>query len=188
LPTRACARFRYTHDLASRSAHASLARFTEARFTPMILAREARAVLDTIGNHGENFRVKASVASRQISAMYACEGSTMQIALHLSSCHPLRAVEVECVQRVGVSDARWRKWQRTISTMLIAQNGARPPTLAPARRPLCGAPSLSWTRVNLGRAASFQGEYRQSVRRCVPRARPAVALPPSRLAAARARC
>ena len=32
--------------------------------------------------------------------------------------------EVECVQRVGVSDARWRKWQRTISTMLLAQNGA----------------------------------------------------------------
>ena len=32
--------------------------------------------------------------------------------------------KVECVQRVGVSDARWRKWQRTISTMLLAQNGA----------------------------------------------------------------
>ena len=32
--------------------------------------------------------------------------------------------QVECVQRVGVSDARWRKWQRTISTMLLAQNGA----------------------------------------------------------------
>ena len=48
----------------------------------------------------------------------------MQIALHLAACHPLRAVEVECVQRVGVSDARWRKWQRTISTMLIAQNGS----------------------------------------------------------------
>ena len=31
---------------------------------------------------------------------------------------------MECVQRVGVSDARWRKWQRTISTMLLAQNGA----------------------------------------------------------------
>ena len=48
----------------------------------------------------------------------------MQIVLQLSACHPLRALEVECVQRVGVSDARWRKWQRTISTMLLAQNGA----------------------------------------------------------------
>jgi hypothetical protein len=34
----------------------------------------------------------------------------------------LRAVEVECTQRAGVSDARWKKWQRSISTMLLGQN------------------------------------------------------------------
>ena len=73
----------------------------------------------------ETFKVRGSAATRQISATYAhSEGAAMQIVLQLSACHPLRALEVECVQRVGVSDARWRKWQRTISTMLMAQNGA----------------------------------------------------------------
>ena len=61
----------------------------------------------------ENFKVRGSVATSQIAASYACEGSAMQIVLQLSSCHPLRTVDVECVQRVGVSDARWKKWQRT---------------------------------------------------------------------------
>jgi len=48
----------------------------------------------------------------------------MQIVLRLDKSHPLRAVEVECTQRAGVSDARWKKWQRTICTMLLAQNGS----------------------------------------------------------------
>lgn len=54
----------------------------------------------------------------------------MQIVLRLDRAHPLRAVEVECTQRAGVSDARWRKWQRTISTMLLAQNGSLRDALA----------------------------------------------------------
>ena len=34
----------------------------------------------------------------------------MQIVLTLPPCHPLRAVDVTCAQRVGVSDAKWRRW------------------------------------------------------------------------------
>ena len=30
---------------------------------------------------------------------------------------PLLAVEVECVHRIGVTEARWRLWQRQISTI-----------------------------------------------------------------------
>ena len=51
--------------------------------------------------------------------------TTYSSLLLLTTYHLLpTTLEVECVQRVGVSDARWRKWQRTISTMLLAQNGA----------------------------------------------------------------
>ena len=46
------------------------------------------------------------------------------MVLQLSSCYPLKPIEVECVQRVGVSDAKWRKWQRTMTTMLLSRNGA----------------------------------------------------------------
>ena len=51
--------------------------------------------------------------------------TTYSSLLLLTTYHLLPTTfEVECVQRVGVSDARRRKWQRTISTMLLAQNGA----------------------------------------------------------------
>ena len=70
-----------------------------------------------------SFKVRGSAATRQVVATYTCESSALQMALVLPSCLPLRAVEVQCLQRVGISDAQWRKWQRQISTMLLSQNG-----------------------------------------------------------------
>ena len=67
--------------------------------------------------------MRGSAATRQVIATYSCESSALQIALQLPPSHPLRAVEVDCLQRVGVTDARWRKWQRQISTMLLSQDG-----------------------------------------------------------------
>jgi hypothetical protein len=43
---------------------------------------------------GDDFSVKASAASRTITATYSYEGTYMQIVLQLDKCHPLRTVEV----------------------------------------------------------------------------------------------
>lgn len=120
----------WTHGIDKRGVSASLARFTETFVSPLLLRLE----VDSIAARSEqfdsdNFKLRGSATSRQIAATYSCEGSAMQIILTLSSCHPLRAVEVECVQRVGVSDARWKKWQRSISTVLLSQNGSIPDAL-----------------------------------------------------------
>ena len=115
----------WSHDVRSRGTHAALAKFTEAHVSPSLLTRTLRAIEEGIGaGGGDDFRVKVSLASRQVTAMHACDGSTMQVVLQLSSCYPLKPIEVECVQRVGVSDAKWRKWQRTMTTMLLSRNGA----------------------------------------------------------------
>ena len=101
----------------------TLARFTELHVSPLLFKREAEAIGETL-NGAEDFSARASVSRRQIIATYSYEGSSMQIVLQLAACHPLRAVELECIQRVGVSDARWKRWQRSMSTMLLAQNGS----------------------------------------------------------------
>ena len=101
-----------------------LEKLTQLHYSPLLLRAEVDALAEAIGSEGETFRVRGSVATRQVAATYTCEGSALQISLQLASCHPLLAVEVECLQRVGISDARWRKWQRQISTMLLAQNGS----------------------------------------------------------------
>ena len=112
------------HGLPGRAASAALLKFTEAHCSPRLLRREVGAIGAAVGAEGdESFRVRGSAATRQITATYTCEGSAMQIVLTLPPCHPLRAVDVTCAQRVGVSDAKWRRWQRDISTMLLGQNG-----------------------------------------------------------------
>ena len=114
----------WSHD-AERGASTALARFTEAKLSPLLLRAEVDEAARRIGVDDEHFKVRGSAATRQISATYAhSEGAAMQLVLTLSACHPLRALECECVRRVGVSDAKWRKWHRSIMTLLLAQNGA----------------------------------------------------------------
>ena len=114
----------WSHD-ADRGASTALARFTEAKLSPLLLRAEVDEAAKRIGVDDEHFKVRGSAATRQISATYAhSEGAAMQLVLTLSACHPLRALECECVRRVGVSDAKWRKWHRSIMTLLLAQNGA----------------------------------------------------------------
>merc|ERR1719424_209116 len=93
-------------------------------------AAEVAEAISAAPSSGDDFVVKASIGARSVTATYSYEGTYMQIVLRLDRAHPLRAVEVECTQRSGVSDARWRKWQRTISTMLLAQNGSLRDALA----------------------------------------------------------
>lgn len=89
----------WSHELPSRAASAALARFTEARASPMLLRQEIEAISNNSERlSGDNFKVRGSVATRQIAASYSCEGSAMQIVLQLSTCHPLRTVDVECAQ------------------------------------------------------------------------------------------
>ena len=109
--------------LSARGLRKELERFTQAHYSPLLLREEIDAIAKAIGADGETFRVRGSAATRQVAATYSCEGSALQIALQLPAAHPLFAVEVECVHRIGVTEARWRLWQRQISTMLLSQNG-----------------------------------------------------------------
>ena len=114
----------WSHHLQSRGVRKDVEKFTQAHYSPILLREEVDVIARTIGSDGETFRVRGSAATRQVAATYSCEGSALQIALQLAACHPLLAVEVECIHRIGVTEARWRLWQRQISTMLLSQNGS----------------------------------------------------------------
>ena len=114
----------WTHGLTQRGARKELERFTQTHFSPIVIREEVDAISEAIPADGETFQVKGSAATRQISATYSCEGSALQIMLQLPASYPLLAVEVECVHRIGIAEAKWRLWQRQISTMLLSQNGS----------------------------------------------------------------
>jgi hypothetical protein len=114
----------WSHRVGARGTKKDLERYTQTHCSPLLLREEVDALGETIGADGDTFRVRGSATTRQVSATYSCDGSALQIALQLPACHPLLAVEVECVHRIGVSEQRWRLWQRQISTMLLSQNGS----------------------------------------------------------------
>lgn len=113
----------WTHRVQQRGLRKDLERFTTVHYSPIVVKAEMEALSQSIGTDGEAFRVRGSASTRQVAATYTCEGSALQILLQLPVCYPLLAVDVECVHRIGVTEARWKKWQRQISTMLLSQNG-----------------------------------------------------------------
>ena len=48
----------------------------------------------------------------------------LELAVRLPAALPLKPPEVECRRRVGVSEARLRKWLLSISAFLRTQNGS----------------------------------------------------------------
>jgi hypothetical protein len=78
----------------------------------------------TTGVSGEGFTVRTSRAAREVVAVYELEETETAVVVRLAPTHPLRVPEVECTRRVGVSEGKWRKWHRSISTVLHTQNGS----------------------------------------------------------------
>ena len=123
--------------LSSREAHATMEHYTEARASPQLLQLEVDAIKAheaktsaANNNHVEDsddegsFHVRARANTRQIAATFEYEGCSMQLVITLSSAHPLGPVEIECISLAGVTTKQWQRWQRSMSTMLLGQNGS----------------------------------------------------------------
>jgi hypothetical protein len=48
----------------------------------------------------------------------------LELLVRLPASYPLAAAELECTRRVGISEARLRKWMLSVSAILQHQNGA----------------------------------------------------------------
>jgi hypothetical protein len=60
----------------------------------------------------------------QICASYAKDECQLRVTIKLPSAYPLRGVEVSCDKKLGISDARWRRWVLQIVTLLSVRDGS----------------------------------------------------------------
>ncbi|KAI7886425.1 hypothetical protein K492DRAFT_140487 [Lichtheimia hyalospora FSU 10163] len=74
-------------------------------------------------NDDNEFTVKALKAANEVSATYRVDEQNMQIVIRLPSNYPLRQIDVESVQKVGVSDKQWRGWMFSVAAVIGSQNG-----------------------------------------------------------------
>ncbi|KAI8980517.1 hypothetical protein BDB01DRAFT_836734 [Pilobolus umbonatus] len=72
---------------------------------------------------GNEFTVKTLKAASEVTATYVVDEQNMQIAIKLPSNYPLKQIDVEGVQKVGVTDKQWRGWMFAIVAVIGSQNG-----------------------------------------------------------------
>ncbi|KAG0094506.1 hypothetical protein BGZ93_007132 [Podila epicladia] len=125
---------------------------TERYFSPLLIAREinslikaqqapsqggtaaAAAALSGVADDLNQLQIKTSKATSEVMASFQIDEATMEIAIRLPTNFPLRQVEVEGLQRVGVKEARWRAWLLAVAGVIAAQNGSLIDALSLFRR------------------------------------------------------
>ncbi|KAF9958836.1 hypothetical protein BGZ72_010818 [Mortierella alpina] len=125
---------------------------TEKYFSPLLIVRElnsltkaqqapaqggqaaAAAALSGVSDDLNQLQIKTSKATSEVSASFQIDEATMEIVIRLPTNFPLRQVEVEGLQRVGVKEARWRAWLLAVAGVIAAQNGSLIDALSLFRR------------------------------------------------------
>ncbi|KAF9966094.1 hypothetical protein BGZ70_003293 [Mortierella alpina] len=125
---------------------------TEKYFSPLLIVRElnsltkaqqapaqggqaaAAAALSGVSDDLNQLQIKTSKATSEVSASFQIDEATMEIVIRLPANFPLRQVEVEGLQRVGVKEARWRAWLLAVAGVIAAQNGSLIDALSLFRR------------------------------------------------------
>jgi hypothetical protein len=76
-------------------------------------------VLRTLENDSLSVRVLS--ASAEITAKYIIDEQPMEIAIKLPQEYPLRNVEVKEVNRVGVTEGKWRGWMLNVQQLVMSR-------------------------------------------------------------------
>ena len=126
-------------DQRDRKAAASLALLTSAAISPALIHAEMDAVERAadgrfvgIGGDfdssddggGGSLTVRTTRRKREISASYAVDESALELRVTLPRAYPLEAAELEMVSRVGVSEARARRWMLSVRAIVSRSDGA----------------------------------------------------------------
>jgi hypothetical protein len=69
----------------------------------------------------ETLSIRANRTLREVTAVYKKEEACLDIVIRLPSCYPLRAVEVDCTRRLGISETLLRKWILSMASFLRNQ-------------------------------------------------------------------
>jgi hypothetical protein len=117
----------FWNDDCSRAQKQKLELFVEERVRLSLIGREMGliAAASSAGRwKTEEFRLKGSAVSGEVTATFVREETSMEIRIRLPPSYPLKNVEVTCTSKIGVSDGRWRRWVLQMIQLLSLQDGS----------------------------------------------------------------
>ncbi len=106
----------------------AVANMTARHFSPVLISAELKHVKDPEAEaelSGENWSIKVSNATHEVSAAFTVDEESMEIAIKLPADYPLHSVEVKDVKRLGVEEKRWRGWLLAVQQVVTSQVSRR---------------------------------------------------------------
>ncbi|KAG0184295.1 hypothetical protein DFQ28_011431, partial [Apophysomyces sp. BC1034] len=116
-------------DCKNRQLTIAVEGYTEKHFSGLLISNEMELinradVKSQLEENGENeFTVKPLKAANEVTATYRVDDQNMQIAIKLPTNYPLRQIDVEGIQKVGVNEKQWRGWMFAVAAVIGSQNG-----------------------------------------------------------------
>ena len=113
-------------DLRNRSVASAIEEYTAMHENRRLVAAQLASLssLSSVPEGAEGLRVRCSEAAREITAAYRKDDAELQLVLRLPRTYPLRAAEPTVTRRMGVNEARLRKWLLSMSAFLMNQDGS----------------------------------------------------------------
>lgn len=99
--------------------------FVEKYISPILIARESSRLLRYKSGKSDsqlNFCNQKSSTTHAIIAFYKIEDFSMKLKLSIPRSYPLRPVKVEGLEKVGISETKWRTLVLASQSLLSTQN------------------------------------------------------------------
>ncbi|KAG8908878.1 hypothetical protein FRC01_007209, partial [Tulasnella sp. 417] len=119
-------------DLKDRRLAEAISQYTSRWFTPMITEQELARLKEASAAEelsDENFSIKVHAGVREVSAIYTIDDQQMNIRVALPSDYPLRNINVEGGQQLGIPSTKWKAWLLNVQ-MVANQTGSLVDALA----------------------------------------------------------
>lgn len=119
-------------DLKDRRLAEAISQYTSRWFTPMITEQELSRLKEPSAAEefsDENFSIKVHTGVREVSAIYTIDDQQMNIRVAFPADYPLRNINVEGGQQLGIPSNKWKAWLLNVQ-MVANQTGSLVDALA----------------------------------------------------------
>ncbi|KIS72195.1 ubiquitin-protein ligase RKR1 [Mycosarcoma maydis] len=112
-------------DIKDRQHSMQIASFTTRYVSPIIAKRELSHLrepeaLSKLQDEALSIKI---LSTNEVIATYVVDEHPMEIGVKIPADFPLHGVEIRDIQRVGITEAKWRSWLLAVQQLITGQNG-----------------------------------------------------------------
>ncbi|SPO20293.1 related to RKR1 - RING domain E3 ubiquitin ligase [Ustilago trichophora] len=112
-------------DIKDRQQSMQISSFTTRHCSPVIANRELSHLrepeaLSKLQDEALTIKI---LSTNEVIATYVVDEHPMEIGVKIPPDFPLHGVEIRDIQRVGITEAKWRSWLLAVQQLITGQNG-----------------------------------------------------------------